>query len=537
MKKFFVSIVVICFLSTPLTMANEREIVGTIKKVTVFSDRALIEQEATVAVPSGTTVFKLTGLSPYIDFNTIKVNGAGEFIIMSVTRQINHLREGTDSPAVKSLKDQLRVLEEKIEEGNAAVSVLDEKRAFLEANRAVMSGNTSFSIEQFKSMMAYYASSIEDITMDIIGKNRSINELRQQAEALKKQINEVTAKDNLPIGEITVTVSADGTVNGRLNFSYVVLNAGWYPSYDIRVDDIDKPLEVVYKANIYQSTGMDWNNVLISLSNATPWVSGDVPILYPWYVDFYYSGPVSGMARAKGAVPMTAMAMDEMVVENSNIEYDALSSSALVSRSEAVTAMNFDISVPYTVLSDGKTQTVEIQKSEMEALYKYVTVPKLSACAYLTGEVAGWGDQGFLSGEAAIYFDNSYVGNSTLNAGSVEDTLVLSLGVDNGITVSREKRKDYSSKRVIGANKTDIYSFVVTVKNNKSTTIGIKVKDQLPVSTSSDITVEAVDISGGKVDPTTGEVTWELSLKPQESKSVTFTYSVKYPKGRTVILE
>ena len=297
----------------------------------------------------------------------------------------------------------------------------------------------------------------------------------------------------------------------------------------------DQPLEVVYKANIYQSTGMDWNNVLISLSNATPWVSGDVPNLYPWYVDFYYPRPVSGMARAKGAVPMTAM--EEMAVENSNIEYDALSSSGLVSRSEAVTAMNFDISVPYTVLSDGKTQTVEIQKSEMEALYKYVTVPKLSACAYLTGEVAGWGDQGFRSGEAAIYFDKGYVGNSTLNASSVEDTLVLSLGVDNGITVSREKRKDYSSKRVIGANKTDIYSFVVTVKNNKSTTIGIKVKDQLPVSTSSDITVEAVDISGGKVDPTTGEVTWELSLKPQESKSVTFTYSVKYPKGRTVILE
>ena len=238
MKNFFVSIVVICFLSTPFVIANEQEVVGTIKKVTVFSDRALIEQEATVAVPSGTTVFKLTGLSPYIDFNTIKVNGAGEFTIMSVAQKINHLREGTDSPAVKTLKYQLKALEEKIEEGNAAVGVLDEKRAFLEANRAVMSGNTSFSIEQFKSMMAYYASSIEDITMDILGKNRSINELRQQAEALKKQINEVTAKDNLPTGEITVTVSAGGAVKGHLNFSYVVLNAGWYPSYDIRVDDI-----------------------------------------------------------------------------------------------------------------------------------------------------------------------------------------------------------------------------------------------------------------------------------------------------------
>ena len=312
MKKFFGIIGLAFFLSSSLALADEKEVSGTIKKVTVFTDRALIEQEATVAVPSGTTVFKLTGLSPYIDLNTIKVNGAGEFTIMSVTQQVNYLREGTESPVVKSLRDQLKALEQKIEERVAAVGVLEEKKAFLVANRAVMSGNTSFSMEQFRSMMTYYATGIEEIAMSIIGENRAIKEFQQQAEALRKQINEVTAKDNLPTGEISVTVSAGRAVNGRLNFSYVALNAGWYPSYDIRVDDIDGPLEVVYKANIYQSTGMDWYNVLISLSNATPWVSGNVPDLYPWHIDFYYPSPVYRMANAKSAAPMAAMAMDDL---------------------------------------------------------------------------------------------------------------------------------------------------------------------------------------------------------------------------------
>ena len=537
MKNIFLLVVLTVFSSSAYLVADEIEVNGAIKRVTVYTDRALIEQEAAIAVPAGTTVFKLTGLSPYIDLSTINVKGTGEFTIMSVAQQINYLREGMESTAVRSLRDQLKVLENKIEESRAAVAVLEEKKAFLVANRAVMSGNTSFSIEQFKSMMAYYASNIEEITMDIIMENRVIKDYQQQVEALNKQINEVTVKESLPTGEIEVTVSAGRAMNGRLLFSYVALNAGWYPSYDIRVDDIAGPIAVVYKANIYQTTGMDWNNVLISLSNATPWVSGNVPNIYPWYIDFYYPRPLSRTVSAKSAAPSAAMAMEEAVISAYDIEYEALSSSSLVSRSESTTTMSFDIGVPYTVLSDGKIQTIEIQKSGMNATYKYVTVPKLSSRAYLTGEVDSWGEQAFQSGEAALYFGNGYVGNSTLNASSVEDTLTLSLGVDNGIVVSREKQKDYTSSRVIGTNKTDTYSYVITIKNNKGNDINISVKDQLPISSSSDITVEELELSGGKIDKSNGEITWDLSLKPQESKSVIFTYSVKYPKGRTVILE
>ena len=132
------------------------------------------------------------------------------------------------------------------------------------------------------------------------------------------------------------------------------------------------------------------------------------------------------MARAKGAVPRPRWQW-MMAVENSNIEYDALSSSALVSRSEAVTAMNFDISVPYTVLSDGKTQTVEIQKSEMEALYKYVTVLKLSACVpYGRGCRLG-AIRDFLA-ERPQYISTTAMWELHAECCSVEDTLVLSLG-------------------------------------------------------------------------------------------------------------
>ena len=90
-----------------------------------------------------------------------------------------------------------------------------------------------------------------------------------------------------------------------MTFSYVVTNAGWYPSYDIRVDDITKPVTLFYKANIFQNTGVTWNNVSLSFSNATPWVAGNVPVLNPWFIDFFtpmpnYQRPGSQLPEESG---------------------------------------------------------------------------------------------------------------------------------------------------------------------------------------------------------------------------------------------
>jgi hypothetical protein len=119
----------------------------------------------------------------------------------------------------------------------------------------------------------------------------------------------------------------------------------------------------------------------------------------------------------------------------------------------------------------------------------------------------------------------------------LKDTLTISLGTDNSILVKREKRKDYTSKKVIGANRTDTYSFLITVRNNKPTQVKITLNDQIPVSSNSGINVDPIELSGGRLDQQTGEIKWDLEIKPQETKQIVLTYSVKYPKDKTVILE
>ena len=180
---------------------------------------------------------------------------------------------------------------------------------------------------------------------------------------------------------------------------------------------------------------------------------------------------------------------------------------------------------------------MEIQRSTASADYKYVTLPKLSQRAYLTANITDWAKLSLQSGEATLYFENSFVGKSTLDVNQLKDTLTISLGTDNSILVKREKRKDFTSKKVIGTNRTDTYSFLLTVRNNKSTPVKITVNDQIPVSSNSSISVDATELSGGKINEQTGEIKWDLEIKPQDTKQLVLTYSVKYPKDKTVILE
>jgi len=537
MKRIIAFQVFILLVSLNLSAQTEKEIKAEIKHVTVFTDRAQIDHEASVTLTNGKTVLKFPGLSPYIDPQSIQVKGYGEFTILSVNQQNNYLQNLEDSPEIKNIRSQIESLTIKTEDEKSAIKVLNEKITFLSANKAILVKETAFSIEQFKSLMELYTTNVDQALTAILKKERLIKEYEKQIAALQQQVAQKLGKQQLPSGEILVTVSAEKQVSGRLTFSYVVSNAGWYPSYDIRVDDIKNPVTIYFKANVFQNSGTQWKDVKLSFSNATPWVAGDMPVLYPWFLDYYNPAPPINRSKLLSVNRSDAPVMMEMAVKEAKMEDLAEAAPIIVEKQIGETSITFDIATPYTIPSDGKIQTVEIQRITAPAEYKYVTLPKLSQLAYLTANITDWAKLSLQSGEATLYFENSFVGKSYLNVNQLTDTLTVSLGTDNSILVKREKRKDFTSKKVIGSNKTETYSFLLTIRNNKSNSVKITLNDQIPVSSNSGITVEALELSAGKHNPQTGEIKWDLDIKPQESRQLVLTYSVKYPKDKTVVLE
>lgn len=535
-KSIIISILLLCAVLY-VSADTEKDIKAILKHVTVYPDRAQLSHETTVEIPAGITILKLGGLSPYIDVQSIQVKGYGAFTILSVNHQNNYLENLEELPEIKSIRNQIEALQIKVEDEKAAISILKEKEAFLVANRAILVKETTFSVEQLKSVMDLYTSNMDQVTMTVLKKTRLIKDYEKQIAVLQKQVADRIGKQQLPSGEISVSVSSEQPVTGKISFAYVVSNAGWYPSYDIRVDDITKPVNIFYKANVFQNTGVEWKNVKLSFSNATPWVSGDVPVLFPWFVDYYYPQQLYIRGNSTRALKSEAPAMMEVAADNAKEARAEEAMPIMVEKQVGETTITFDVAIPYSIAADGKIQTIEIQRTSTPADYKYVTTPKASPLAYLTANITNWAEQSLQSGEATLYFENTFVGKSYLNVNQLTDTLVLSLGTDNSILIKREKRQDFTSKKVIGTNKTETYSFLITIRNNKATPVKLTLNDQIPVSSNSGITVTPEELTGGHLIAQSGLVKWDLEINPQEIKKIILTYSVKYPKDKTVILE
>lgn len=182
---------------------------------------------------------------------------------------------------------------------------------------------------------------------------------------------------------------------------------------------------------------------------------------------------------------------------------------------------------------DGADHEVVVKNLSVDAEYNYYAVPKLSKDVYLVASIPNWKKLDLLDGSVKLFLNNMYMGESFINARQVEDTLNLSIGKDKELAVDRKDMRTYSSKNLIKTSDKVEREWMITVKNNKSTSVKITVEDQFPVSTEEDIKVELVNNGGAEVDEKEGKLTWKLNLKAGEKKELKFSYSVK-SKNRSI---
>jgi len=236
-------------------------------------------------------------------------------------------------------------------------------------------------------------------------------------------------------------------------------------------------------------------------------------------------GKVAGL-RIRGA--RAAAEKEEMALAVNLVETEQVSRQ---------TSVEFEIQTPYTLLSDGKNLTINIDSYSLPAEYQYFCAPKIDKNAYLTARIVDWEKYNLLEGEASVYFEDTYTGKTLLDVRYMSDTLNISLGKDKGISIEREIQKQFTTKKFLGSKKEETRSWLLSIKNNKQQEIKISVFDQIPVSTLEEIEVKADNISNGKTDPETGIIEWNFQLRPTEKKELNLMYTVRYPKNRTLTIE
>jgi uncharacterized protein (TIGR02231 family) len=535
MKKAFL-LTYVMFLTILSSAQVERKIESQITNVTVFLSKAQVTRESKARIEAGKTNLILTGLTSLLDPQSIQVTGKGDFILLGITHQQNYLNEQNLPVPLQIVKDSLEQLEHQLVLQSSQKEILNKEEQMLFSNQKIGGANQNLSVLELKGMADFYRSRLSDIVISRMKIDEKIKKLNEKVVKLQRQMKNQNELYMRNTSEIIISVSANAQTDVSLELNYVVANAGWYPQYDLRAVNTKSPVQLNYKANVYQSTGEEWKNVQLKLSTANPAQGGLKPELYTWYVDFYQPRPRSIRKDKSARMPSAARDMEVVEEMEGEVALPAPSESAADYVATVQTSINteFNIGLPYTISSSNKPTLVEIGTHELKADYAYAVAPKLDADAFLMASVIGWEEFSLLPGEANVFFEGTFVGKTYVDPNSIKDTLAVSLGRDKRISVKRDRLKDYNSRKLIGANQRESFAYEVTVRNNKNESSKISIEDQIPISQNSQIEITTGDLSGGKYNKDTGKLTWEMNLQPNEIKKVIYKFEVKYPKDAIV---
>jgi uncharacterized protein (TIGR02231 family) len=279
------------FLSASLFAQQGKLVESKITDVTLFLSGAQVTHEAEVSLKAGENVLRFSDLTVNLDPNSIQVEGNKDFTIINVRHAINYLADQSTNPKVKAVMDSLENAQFRLLEKQSLRSVYSQEREMLNANRSIKGSDAVLVTEDLSEMVDFFRSRLREIEYKLLELNQDEKKLNQEISRLQNHLNQLNARKNTNPSEIFVTVAVDKAVNSKLRLNYLAYSAGWIPTYDLRSDDINQPIEMVYKAKVYQATGNDWENVNMTLSTGNPTVGGQSPILNPWFLYLYNPQP------------------------------------------------------------------------------------------------------------------------------------------------------------------------------------------------------------------------------------------------------
>lgn len=512
------------FSQDPIWISN-----STVKEVRIYQAGAMVTRTAKTTLNPGLQEVVIEGLSPYIQPGTIALKGSGDGTIMNVSFQTDYLKEKRKSKEIALLENQLDSLSLRLQSIQNKNQMLIETQNLLLANKSIGGATNGVMADELEPIVNYFMKKYMELKDDQLSNSVLERKVREHVEKLKRQLSELNARQSQPSGNVIVRLNVNARSAFNFDFTYAINNnVSWTPYYDLRAKDINSPLEVQLKANVSQTTGEEWNNVKLYLNSGNPALGGTKPELGPWYLNFYLPQTLY-MNGSRADVPASVT----MKRENNNDGLAEMSYVA-VQQNQSTTSIDYEIKESYSVPGDGKEIQVAIQSTSLPATYQYVCVPKIDPDAFLVAHVGNWEDLGLMPGEASIYFDGTYAGSTYVNPEGVEDSMQFSLGRDKRIIVKRETLKEKTSVKMIGANRERSAAYKITVKNTKKEPISIRIEDQMPVSQNSQIEVKSQETSGAEVNQESGKMTWKLNIAPAESKTINFSFSVKYPKDKVV---
>ena len=511
-----------------------------LESATIYFSGAELLHGVNVNLNKGTNEIIIKNVSESLYPNSIQILAPRNVTVMSSQFTRSYISEyeiDETSPTTKRVRDSIAILQKEIKKISNKKDTDRKALGVLEKNE-VVSGTTGLSVAELTKMMEYYSTKRNALleSIDALSeKQKNLDELKKKLEA-RLEIN-TSKEEKISNGKIILQVMSDISQKVDFKVSYITPNASWEPFYDLRAENTSKPIDLIYKALVKQTSGIDWKDIKLSLSSGIPNQNNEITLLTAWYLRFgrenaqtYRSAKKELAANVYASAEMLEKVKDKVQLEE--VSYSSVDDYTSVEENQL--NISFDIDIPYSIASNGKEHSVSLKELKLPAKYHYYAAPRAENEVFLVGEIENYSQYNLLRGDANIIFEGMYVGKTIIDPNQTNEILPVSMGRDKKISIKREKITEKSGTKFLSNYQEQTFTFDITIRNNKKETANITIKDQYPLSTDKDISVELLESSGAKIDQEKGILTWETDIKPSESKKLRISYKVKYPRDRFI---
>ncbi len=275
--------------------------IAELKKVTVFFTGAQIQHEGKVELKPGKQEVVFQKLTDFIDPNTVQVKAMGDLTILSVRTKKNYEDQKISSEEINQLNAKRKALETKDQTLRDEYTILEMDKNLLMRNRDLKGYNEGLKTAELKEAYAFMHQKLSEITTR---QSQIFDELEDLLKSMNKLEQEIISQRSKPVinySEIVVEVDVEKATNATFVFNYISPRATWKPYYDMRSDGIGKPIRLEAKANVSQTTGIEWKNVDMVLSTNDPYQNAQEPTLNPWYL--YYNNYPQQKTQSARSIP------------------------------------------------------------------------------------------------------------------------------------------------------------------------------------------------------------------------------------------
>lgn len=523
-------------------------VTAKVKAATVYFNSAEISQNTSVILPKGTSEIVIKNVSDALNENTVQIGAPSTVTVLSVQFTDDYVSEyelDETNPVIKKVRDSIVLVKKEIQKVENARDSEAKAIELLDKNQQISGVNSGLNVAELMKMVEYYKLKRTEANNNYDALDEKSTKLNTLLVKLNSKLEINTKKeDKSSDGKLIVQVMNEVAGNVDFEINYLTSDASWKPFYDLRANSIGEPMEMMYKAEVKQDTGIDWKKIKLTLSSGNPNQNNQAPILSSWFLKYQKNHNLAGymnqnsvqnklQGRAAG-VNIKGDADAELKAEADNSLYEVVVTGVGSRINENQLNISFDIDIPYDILSNGKAHSVALKEIKIPASFKYYAAPRVEKEAFLLAEIVDYSKYNLLKGEANIIFEGMYVGKTTINPSQTSDTLNLSMGRDKKISIKREKVVDKSGTKFLSSRKEQTFTYDITVRNNKKETAKLLLKDQYPLSPDKEVEIELLQSDSAKVNTETGILTWDLDLKPNETKKIRISYRVKYPKDKVI---